>query len=106
MSAADLSAVREISVEALAARLAADPSAVLVDVREPDETATGVIAGARLIPLGQLASRLDELEPGEVLLICKGGGRSARACHLLQAAGRDAVSVAGGMIAWQGLSGP
>jgi rhodanese-related sulfurtransferase len=106
MSEADLPPVREISVADLAARLAGADPVVLVDVREPEETALGVISGARLIPLGHLAVRLDEIEAGEVLLICKGGGRSARACRLLEAAGRDAVSVAGGMIAWRGLSGP
>lgn len=75
--------------------------AYVVDVREPDEYAAGHVPGARLVPLGELGSRMSELPTGEpVYLICGSGGRSMRAAELLDAAGLDARSVAGGTGAW------
>jgi rhodanese-related sulfurtransferase len=76
---------------------------VIVDVREPWEYAEGHVPGAILIPLGQLAARVDEL-PGEepIYVICRSGNRSVTASTLLIEAGkRDVRNVAGGMLAWQ-----
>jgi hydroxyacylglutathione hydrolase len=57
----------------------------VVDVREPEEWASGVIAGARLIPQGELWERRDELpRAGQIVTICAGGVRSARAASLLE----------------------
>ncbi|MFC4005129.1 rhodanese-like domain-containing protein [Prauserella oleivorans] len=79
---------------------------VLLDVREPDEWAAGHAPGAVHIPLGELPSRTDELaelpDDRPVYVICRTGGRSARATAWLNAAGlADAVNVAGGMKSWQ-----
>ncbi len=76
--------------------------ALIVDVREPDEWNAGHIPGARLIPLGQLPQRLNELDPArEIVLVCRSGNRSAQATVLLQRAGFTRVAnLAGGMIAW------
>jgi len=77
---------------------------LLLDVREPDEYASARIDGARLIPLGELEARLGELEAwkdGLVIAHCHTGGRSARACRLLQAHGFHHVeNLAGGIEAW------
>lgn len=97
--------VREVTVdevhEWLAQRSAQRP--VIVDVREPHEHRTGVIQGARLIPLGQLATRVQELPPGrEIWCICAHGNRSCYAVTILATAGiENAASVAGGMHAWR-----
>lgn len=76
----------------------------LLDVREDDEWAAGHAPGAKHIPLGELPSRVDELAelPGDtpVYVVCRGGGRSARATAWLNASGWDAVNVDGGMKSW------
>jgi molybdopterin/thiamine biosynthesis adenylyltransferase/rhodanese-related sulfurtransferase len=74
----------------------------LVDVREPHELEISHIEGAKLIPLGQLAGRLPELDSAEdIVLFCKSGTRSARALELLLSAGfRKVKNLKGGINAW------
>ena len=75
--------------------------AQLVDVRERAEYVAGHVPGARLIPMGQLPSRLGELDRGRpVLLVCATGNRSGAMAGVVAAAGFDAVNVAGGTEAW------
>ncbi|WP_456695153.1 rhodanese-like domain-containing protein [Aeromicrobium sp. P5_D10] len=79
----------------------------LLDVREPHEWAAGHIDGAVHIPLGDLPTRLGELDPTTpTLVICHLGGRSARATQWLQAQGYDATNVEGGMEAWEAAGLP
>ncbi len=75
---------------------------VLLDVREPFEYDICRIAGSQLIPLGQLPSRMSELDSAdEIVLQCKGGTRSARALKLLQEAGFQKLwNLDGGIQAW------
>jgi len=79
-------------------------SVQILDVREPDEFAgpLGRIRGARLVPLGDLARRADELARDRpVVAVCRAGGRSAQATVMLQRAGfRDVANLAGGMLRW------
>ncbi len=74
----------------------------LVDVREPHELEISQLDGAKLIPLGQLAARLSELDSAEeIVLFCKSGTRSARALELLASAGfRKMKNLKGGINAW------
>lgn len=79
--------------------------AVLIDIREPAEHATGVAAGARLLPMRQLASRLAEIptDPSRpVLLICNTQNRSRATLQALrERGGYDHVRfVEGGMSEW------
>ncbi|WP_424765655.1 rhodanese-like domain-containing protein [Paenibacillus sp. sgz302251] len=76
----------------------------LIDVREPDEWQEGHIKEARSIPLSELQERMDELNQGDqdIVLICRSGGRSGKACDFLQAQGYKVVSITGGMLAWPG----
>lgn len=93
--------VPEITVQELKARMDRKESFILLDVREPREHAKARIEGSTLIPLGFLASRLDELDKGaKVVVHCKIGGRSATAVQLLRERGYDAVSLAGGIDEW------
>ncbi len=70
------------------AQVAAHSGARIVDVREPDEVATGTIAGSTAIPLGQLADRAGELDPSvPVVTVCQSGRRSQEAAETLAAAG-------------------
>jgi hydroxyacylglutathione hydrolase len=75
----------------------------LVDIRNPGEVALGTIAGATMIPVGQLPSRLDELDPAATTIVfCAGGYRSSVAASLLRQAGFSDVSdILGGYGAWQ-----
>lgn len=84
------------------ARRRQQQGAVVVDVRDPDEWATGHAAGALHVPLSQLAARQGELpREREVLLICASGGRSKVAAELLTRSGHArASSVGGGTAAW------
>jgi len=92
----------EMTVAQLKARMDAGTAPVILDVREPFELAICRIPGTRHIPLGELARRLDELDPAdEIVVHCKSGGRSARAVSLLREHGfADASNLAGGILRW------
>ncbi|MGB7363868.1 MAG: rhodanese-like domain-containing protein [Rhodococcus sp. (in: high G+C Gram-positive bacteria)] len=76
--------------------------AVLLDVREDDEWQQGHAPGAIHIPMGEVPSRLADLGvDGDLFVVCRSGGRSARVVEYLLHAGVDAVNVDGGMVAWQ-----
>lgn len=78
-----------------------DPPYVL-DVRQLDEYKAGHIAGAKLIPLDRLESRLHELpRDREILCVCRSGSRSGVATRQLAKAGFKATNLRGGMINWQ-----
>ncbi|MCK9906303.1 rhodanese-like domain-containing protein [Frankia sp. Cpl3] len=75
----------------------------LIDVREVDEWNAGHIAQAKLIPLGFLPYRLEELDKERpIVMVCRSGGRSYRATEYLQAMGYDVINMVGGMLAWPG----
>jgi adenylyltransferase/sulfurtransferase len=91
----------EITVEELAQKLASGAPPHLVDVREPEEFALTQLPGAQLIPLGELQQRIDEIpEASELVVYCHHGIRSLQAVGLLRAAGREAVSLKGGIDLW------
>jgi rhodanese-related sulfurtransferase len=74
----------------------------ILDVRQPEEFRMGHIAGAKLIPLGQLERRIQEVpRDREIVCICASGHRSVAAVHILKTAGVTASSMHNGMIAWQ-----
>jgi len=77
----------------------------ILDVREPAEFTgpLGHIHGARLIPLGELASRVAEIDRSKpIVAVCRAGSRSAQAINILQQAGiENAVNLAGGMLRWR-----
>jgi rhodanese-related sulfurtransferase len=73
----------------------------VLDVREPVEWAHGHVAGSVHIPLAEIATRLDEVPDGQVLVVCKVGARSARVAGYLVQQGRDAVNLDGGLLDWE-----
>ena len=77
-----------------------------MDVRRDDEWAEGRIEGAEHVPLDQLAARADDLGEGPILFYCAVGERSLMAAQALAGAGRDAVSLEGGIGAWQAAGLP
>jgi len=89
-------------VEELQRRLQSEPPPFLLDVREPWEYARGHIAGAHLIPLGQLEERVGEVPADRpVLAVCHVGQRSLLASLYLKRRGYSEVTnVDGGIAAW------
>ena len=86
------------------ARMAGDPDLQIVDVRNPGEiTATGIIPGARNLPLPQLLDHLEELDPTRPTIVyCAGGYRSSIAASALRAYGFPSVAdLIGGYQAWR-----
>jgi len=77
---------------------------VMFDIREPDEHATGVAAGAQLLPMSQLNQRVNEIpkDPAQpVLIICNTQNRSSKVVQALKEAGWNNVRyVHGGMSTW------
>jgi rhodanese-related sulfurtransferase len=71
----------------------------LLDVRTEDEWAEGRIPGSVHIPMDQLLERLDEVDD-PVVCVCAVGARSARVAQFLNAQGREAVNLDGGLYAW------
>ncbi|MDI6770408.1 MAG: molybdopterin-synthase adenylyltransferase MoeB [Anaerolineales bacterium] len=92
----------DITAVELAEKIRRSDPLRLIDVREPHELAISSLSGAELFPLGQLASRLPELDSAqEMVVICKSGMRSARALELLVSAGfRKVRNLKGGINAW------
>jgi adenylyltransferase/sulfurtransferase len=95
-------AASEITPADLRRRIAAGEPLFILDVREPSEHALGAIEGSRLIPLGELGGRLDDLPRDRpIAAYCAAGMRSGKAAKLLRDKGFQAVSLAGGIAAWR-----
>jgi adenylyltransferase/sulfurtransferase len=95
--------MEEITATELKERLDRGDDLQLIDVREPNEYDIARIPGAKLIPLGQVAERMGEIEEGrETVVHCKGGARSARAIEALTRSGFKGrlVNLRGGITAW------
>ena len=83
-------------------RLKAAPLQI-IDVREPYEYKEGHIPGSKLIPLGQLSRRLNELgaKDQEVIVVCRSGSRSGLAAQQLAGWGYNKViNLRSGMMGW------
>jgi sulfur-carrier protein adenylyltransferase/sulfurtransferase len=95
--------IPQISVEALKRKLDAKEDVFVLDVREPHEVPIANI-GAPLIPVGELAKRVDELaamKDREIVIHCRSGARSQKAALILKNAGFTHVeNLAGGILAW------
>ena len=95
--------MQEITATELKKRLDAGDDIQLIDVRQPDENAFASIEGAKLIPLGEIVQRMDELDDTkETVIHCKMGGRSAQAIDFLTRAGFKGKmsNLRGGITAW------
>ena len=95
---------QETTVEELKQRTDRGEPVFVLDVREPQEFEICRIPGSTLIPLGQLAARVEEIVSASagrpVIVHCKSGARSAKAVRLLEERGVAAKNVKGGILAW------
>ena len=102
--------VREVSVAETRARMAKNPSAKLVDVREDLEWQAGRAAGAVHLGKGIIERDIEGQIPNkdtEIILYCGGGFRSAIAGDALQQMGyTNVTSMAGGWRAWNDIGAP
>ncbi|WP_342549395.1 rhodanese-like domain-containing protein [Paenibacillus sp. FSL P2-0089] len=97
--------IPQITPQELRKRLAAGEELVLIDVREEDEVAFGMIPGAQHIPMGQIPQQTDKLPSDtEIIFICRSGNRSQRVCEYLQQFGIQSSNLSGGMIEWDDTS--
>lgn len=91
--------VPAIDIATLQERL--EEGSPLIDVRQPEEYAEARAPGARLVPLDEVPDRIGEIPRDRtVYVICRSGGRSAKAVEHLRTQGIDAVNVTGGTLAW------
>lgn len=75
----------------------------ILDVRESDEVAQGIIPEAIHLPLGELQARMGELDKDKTyIVVCRSGNRSGYATLFLNEQGYDAANMVGGMLDWQG----
>jgi rhodanese-related sulfurtransferase len=97
---------REVSVEAALAKREA--GAFLLDVRQPEEWNEFHVPGSTLIPLAELAGRVEELpRDQEIVVVCRSGNRSAQGRDiLLQAGFTQVTSMAGGLTQWKAAGYP
>jgi len=95
--------MEEITATELKQRLDNGDDIQIIDVREDNEYAFNSIPNSVHIPLGQVLSRMNEIDPNrETLVHCKMGGRSARAIDALQRSGFTGklANLKGGILAW------
>ena len=79
-----------------------DDDAYLLDVREPDEWAAGHVPGAHHLPMMEIPARMADIPAdGDVVVVCRSGGRSGQVVSYLLGQGWDNVrNLDGGMQSW------
>ena len=95
--------MEEITSTELKQRLDDGDDIQIIDVREDYEVAIARIPNATHIPLAQVLTRMNEIEPNrETVVYCKMGGRSARAIDALQRSGFEGklINLKGGITEW------
>jgi rhodanese-related sulfurtransferase len=94
--------VTEITPSELQARRTAGGGPVVVDVREAWELQLASIPGVLHIPMNDIPARLGELDPnGEIVVMCRSGGRSLQVAQFLARNGFQSVAnLTGGILAW------
>jgi molybdopterin/thiamine biosynthesis adenylyltransferase/rhodanese-related sulfurtransferase/molybdopterin converting factor small subunit len=92
----------EIDVVELKQKMDRGDKFVLIDVREPHEYKICNLPGAQLIPLGEFPQHVGEFDKdADIVIHCRSGMRSAKACNVLRQAGFQHVrNVVGGILAW------
>lgn len=95
--------IQVITPEELKKKLEEGEKLELVDVRENEEVAQGMIPGAKHIRMGEIPANLDYFhKEKEYIFICRSSARSGNVCYYLQEQGYKVRNMIGGMLAWPG----
>ncbi|SIK29795.1 Rhodanese-related sulfurtransferase [Mycobacteroides abscessus subsp. abscessus] len=93
--------MESITVDQLKEKVLESNPVNIVDVRTDEETAMGVIPGAKTIPMDQIPNNLNHFNKSETYyIICAAGMRSAKVVKYLEDQGVHAINVEGGMNEW------
>jgi rhodanese-related sulfurtransferase len=99
--------IKTITTDELNKKLQNGEDLLLVDVREDEEVAEGMIPGARHIKMGDIPESLDKFDKDkEYIFICRSGNRSGNVAHYMQEQGYKVVNMEGGMMNWGGETAP
>jgi rhodanese-related sulfurtransferase len=94
--------IKEITPAETAERME-DEQVEVIDVREDEEVAQGMIQDALHIPLGDIPEAAEKLDKEkEYILVCRSGRRSLNAAKYLEEQGFKALNMSGGMLKWEG----
>ncbi|NRD76183.1 rhodanese-like domain-containing protein [Bacillus sp. BRMEA1] len=95
--------IKIITPVELQKKLEAGEKLELVDVREDEEVAEGMIPGAKHIPMGEIPANLNYFDKNkEYIFICRSSRRSENVCYYLQDQGYKVRNMIGGMLDWHG----
>lgn len=99
--------VKEITPDELKEKLSKGETLNIVDVREDDEVAEGMIPEAVHIKMGDIPDQLGYFQEDEpYIFVCRSGKRSENVCLYLQDKGFDVTNMVGGMLKWIGDTKP
>ncbi|WP_100331896.1 rhodanese-like domain-containing protein [Bacillus xiapuensis] len=92
-----------ITPEELKQKLEQGEKLEIVDVREDEEVAGGMIPGAKHIAMGTIPEHVDQFEKGkEYIFVCRSGRRSENVCYYMREQGFKVRNMVGGMLEWTG----
>ncbi|WP_373893116.1 rhodanese-like domain-containing protein [Virgibacillus natechei] len=95
--------INEMEPTELESRMKKDNDLVVIDVREDEEVAQGMIEDAKHIPLDQIPLSKDDLDQSKhYVFVCRSGRRSMTAASFMDEQGYKVSSMAGGMLKWEG----
>ncbi|MGG3572683.1 rhodanese-like domain-containing protein [Bacillus gobiensis] len=99
--------VKEITPDELKGLLEKGETINIVDVREDEEVAEGIIPEAVHIRMGDIPEKLDFFAKNEdYIFVCRSGRRSENVCLYLQEHGINSTNMVGGMLEWSGETKP
>lgn len=95
--------IQEFNPEELRNVLEKEKNIMIIDVREDEEVAQGMIEDAKHIPLQEIPNSIGDLsKEKQYILVCRSGARSMRAAQYLDENGYKVANLAGGMLEWDG----
>lgn len=95
--------ITELEPTELENRMETDDDLVVIDVRENEEVAQGMIENAKHIPLDQIPASKDDLDQSKhYVFVCRSGRRSMNAASFMDEQGYKVSNMAGGMLKWEG----
>ncbi|UJL45116.1 rhodanese-like domain-containing protein [Virgibacillus sp. NKC19-16] len=95
--------INEMEPNELENRMKKDNDLVVIDVREDEEVAQGMIEDAKHIPLAQIPESKDALDKSKhYVFVCRSGKRSMKAASFMDEQGYQVSNMVGGMLKWEG----